>query len=358
MLSLSRSAALLFAGSLLALAAASQAKPEYARKEKKQCGYCHTNPAGGGARNPRGVFYAMHNHTFEGYDEAKVMGAQAETPKKSGPPAFKSAWKVEVPAATKRIGVGDVVGDKTTRLLALDDHNKLTVLNVAGGAPKEEASADLGDQGEKFVVGTFAKGKPAIVAVPGAIFYRDGDSVKKKAVADLTDITGTVRFVDGTENIFFFGGGGQPDVYAVDVDAEKPLLAGREMVDPASGGGVYSSIVAHLPGEILGALGVPEQGQKAGLIGLFDPRGEGKLYAWVPWNDKEVNTLQVTGMDALGHEGNGDFKPIWTSPKLAGRVLDASYGVSPRNPKQSGLFVLMATGEGGKGRTVEFFVLD
>jgi hypothetical protein len=354
----SRSAAMLMAGSLLALAAASQAKPEYARKEKKQCGYCHTNPAGGGARNARGVFYAMHNHTFEGYDEAKVMGTAGETAKKGGTPAFKSAWKVEVPAATKRIAVGDVVGDKVTRLLVLDDHNKLTVLNVAGDMPKEEATADLGDQGSKFVVGNFAKGKPAVVAVPGAIFYRDGDSVKKKAVADLTDITGFVKFTDGTENFFFFGGGGQPDVYALDVNADKPLIAGREMVDPASGGGVYSNLVAHLPAEILGALGLPEQGQKSGIIGMFDPRNEGKLYVWVPWADNGDNTLKVTAIDGLSHDGNSEFKPLWSSPKLAGKVLDASYGVDPRNAKQSGLFVLMATGEGGKGRTVEFFALD
>jgi hypothetical protein len=358
MSTLSRAALLAIAGGLLTLAAASQAKPEYARKEKKACAYCHVNPNGGGARNPRGVFYGMHNHTFEGYDEAKVMGAAAETPKKGGPPAFKSAWKVEVPAATKRIGVGDVVGDKVSRLLVLDDHNKLTVLNVATATPKEEASADLGDQGAKFVVGAFAKGKPAVVVVPGAIFYREGDSVKKKAVADLADITGTVKFTDGTENLFFFGGG-QPDVYGVDLGADKPLVAGREMVEPSSGGGVYSSVVAHLPSEMLGGLGVPEQGQKAGLLGMFDPRNEGKLYAWIPWADKDEYTLQVTGMDALGHDGgNGAFKPIWTSPKLAGKVLDATVGADPRNPKQIGIFVLMATGDGGKGRTVEFFALD
>lgn len=343
---------------LLALAVASQAKPEYARKEKKACAYCHTNPNGGGVRNPRGVFYGMHNHTFEGFDEAKVMGTAADAPKKNGPPAFKSAWKVEVPATTKRIGVGDVVGDKVTRLLVLDDHNKLTVLNVATATPKEDASVDLGESGPKFVVGLFAKGKPAVVVVPGAIYYRDGDSVKKKAATDLADITGTVRFTDGTENVFFFGGGGQPDTYGVDLANDKPLTAGREMVDPGSGGGVYASLVAHLPSEILGGLGVPEQGQKAGLIGLFDPRNEGKLYAWIPWADKDEYTLQVTGVDALGHGDPATFKPIWTSPKLAGKVLDVTVGADPRNAKQVGLFILMATGDSGKTRTVEFFALD
>ncbi len=357
MLNLSRSAIAVFSGSLLVLATASQAKPEYARKEKKVCGYCHVNPNGGGARNPRGVFYGMHNHTFEGYDEAKVMGTAAEPKKKTGDPAFKSAWKVEVPATAKRIAIADVTGDKTPRLLVLDDHNRLTIHSVTGAAPKEDASIELGDKGEKFVAGGFAKGKPAVIVVPGAVYYKDGDTYKKKVLADLSDVTGTVRFTDGTDTFFFFGGG-QPDVYAIDLTGDKTLTAGREMVDPASGGGVYSSLVARLPGEMLAGIGVPAEGQKTGIIGLFDPRAEGKLYAWVPWVDKEDITLKVTGMDMLAHGNGGEFKSLWSSPKLAGKVLDVAFGTDPRNPKQTGLFILMATGEGGKGRTVEFFALD
>src|SRR5258708_3168027 len=65
------------AGALALICGAAQAKPEYAMREKKACAYCHNNPAGGGARNPRGVYYGMHNHTFAGYDEAKVMGKPA-----------------------------------------------------------------------------------------------------------------------------------------------------------------------------------------------------------------------------------------------------------------------------------------
>src|ERR1051325_318626 len=107
-------------------ATASQAKPEYARKENKPCAYCHVNPAGGGPRNPRGVYYGMHNHTFEGYDEAKVMGTgTAVAGKKSGAPAFKAAWKLSVPAGARRIAVADTAGDKKTRLLVLDDPHKI-----------------------------------------------------------------------------------------------------------------------------------------------------------------------------------------------------------------------------------------
>jgi hypothetical protein len=42
-----------------------QAKPEYAAKEGKPCGYCHVNPAGGGARNAKGKEYEANGHTFK-----------------------------------------------------------------------------------------------------------------------------------------------------------------------------------------------------------------------------------------------------------------------------------------------------
>jgi hypothetical protein len=42
-----------------------EAKPEYAAKEGKPCGYCHTNPGGGGDRNAMGKKYEANGHTFK-----------------------------------------------------------------------------------------------------------------------------------------------------------------------------------------------------------------------------------------------------------------------------------------------------
>jgi hypothetical protein len=42
-----------------------EAKPEYAAKEGKPCGYCHANPAGGGDRNAMGKKYEANGHTFK-----------------------------------------------------------------------------------------------------------------------------------------------------------------------------------------------------------------------------------------------------------------------------------------------------
>lgn len=45
------------------------ARPAFARKEKRECIYCHLNPSGG-ARGFRGIFYKLHRHSFKGFDEA------------------------------------------------------------------------------------------------------------------------------------------------------------------------------------------------------------------------------------------------------------------------------------------------
>lgn len=46
------------------------AKPEYTKKEKKSCTYCHTS-AGSKELNDAGKYYAAHNHSLEGYEAKK-----------------------------------------------------------------------------------------------------------------------------------------------------------------------------------------------------------------------------------------------------------------------------------------------
>ena len=42
----------------------SYARPEFARREGRACGYCHINPRGGGARNQTGLAYARNEFKF------------------------------------------------------------------------------------------------------------------------------------------------------------------------------------------------------------------------------------------------------------------------------------------------------
>jgi hypothetical protein len=58
-------AAVVIAGVTLTVAPRhAQALPAYAAKEGKACGFCHVNPAGGGARNAAGKRYEANGHSF------------------------------------------------------------------------------------------------------------------------------------------------------------------------------------------------------------------------------------------------------------------------------------------------------
>lgn len=48
----------------------SYAKPDYSKKEKKGCTYCHVQ-AGKKDLNDAGKYYAAHDHSLEGYTPAK-----------------------------------------------------------------------------------------------------------------------------------------------------------------------------------------------------------------------------------------------------------------------------------------------
>jgi len=49
---------------ITAASAPSHATPAYAAKEKKACGFCHVNAAGGGDRNAAGKKYEANGHKF------------------------------------------------------------------------------------------------------------------------------------------------------------------------------------------------------------------------------------------------------------------------------------------------------
>ena len=58
-------AAIVLLAGLIGAPQSAEALPAYAQKEGKACGYCHANPAGGGARNARGKKYEANGHTFK-----------------------------------------------------------------------------------------------------------------------------------------------------------------------------------------------------------------------------------------------------------------------------------------------------
>lgn len=66
------------------MAMQANAKPAFARKEKKTCGYCHVSPKGGGARGFRGIYYASKKLSFNGFVEAKQAALAGVKPNSMG----------------------------------------------------------------------------------------------------------------------------------------------------------------------------------------------------------------------------------------------------------------------------------
>lgn len=315
-----------------------EARPEYAEKEKKECAFCHVNPNGGGERNWRGQYYGK-NKTLKGL-----------------PAQFKLLWKAEVPADARRVALGDVLEEKKHSVLVLGGGEELSVFGFEGDELKKTESVALGSRAAQFFVARLQKGKPAMIAVPGAIFYRSGGSFAQVKAPGLTLINGAVRFVDGEECVFFFDGMSEPSVFSADVTAENPLRIGPAMVLPEQGAGVYSWVVARFPSEAIAALGWIPEVTKSPALGLWDPRGDENLVAWAVWTDKDGSRLVVVEPGAV--MSGGDIKPRWSSDKFDGKVLDVTLGTNPKDNKTPGFLVLVASGEEGKQRRIEFWGLD
>jgi hypothetical protein len=60
--------AIIVSGFFLSLA---QAKPEYAKKEKKSCTFCHVK-MGSKELTDAGKYYKEHDHSLEGYQAAET----------------------------------------------------------------------------------------------------------------------------------------------------------------------------------------------------------------------------------------------------------------------------------------------
>lgn len=327
------------AGVLLVCGAASDAKPEYAAKEKKECAFCHVNPAGRGERNHRGQYYAKNKYSLVGL-----------------PLALKAAWKVEATAGARRIAIGDVMGDKKPRALVLDATDEVAVVSIAEDKLVKDAGIKLGPKAGGLFVGNLEKGKPAVILVPGAVHYRSGDTFATKAAPEMSSITGTVKFEDGEECVFIFADMNEPAVFGVDTTKSNPLTVGRGMVLPDQGAGIYASVVARMSPDAIASLGWPSEVQQAGVFGLWDPRGDGTLHAWAPWSG--ADGAKILFVDPAAIMGGGALKPTYETAKLAGKVLDVAVGKDPKGGKLTGMLLLMATGEGGKGRTLEFWAVD
>ena len=62
----------LAAAAILSSPGVSSAKPEYSRRTKKECGYCH--PKDSWDINEAGKYFRDHNHSLEGFKPSESGG--------------------------------------------------------------------------------------------------------------------------------------------------------------------------------------------------------------------------------------------------------------------------------------------
>jgi len=112
-----------------------------------QCGFCHVKPGGGGARNYRGLYYAMHGHSFAGFDdaaEAKAAGVEvgpdaSEKPASLTPPAAAATPAPAAPATPKSTAPA-TPAKKAGSAAAADKAHAAKVAYTKSMTPKNKAA--------------------------------------------------------------------------------------------------------------------------------------------------------------------------------------------------------------------------
>jgi glutathione peroxidase len=115
---------------ILLLSSPALARPEYAKKEKVDCGYCHVNIAAG-YFSYRGLYYRLHRYSFDRFDsvaEAKLAGVKPDSQGKESSPTNPEYPNVPVPAALDFV-MKDILGNPVR--LSRYEGSVIMVVNVA-----------------------------------------------------------------------------------------------------------------------------------------------------------------------------------------------------------------------------------
>jgi hypothetical protein len=343
------------------------ARPQYAIREGRPCAYCHVNPKGGGARNPRGEYYQAHKFSFDGYDEAAVMG-------KYLPSLFKAGWKDTVPANVRKVAVADTVGDGTSRMVLLSEGasseaRTVTVRKWNGTAWVDEFTADVPGGQDRLAVGKYGASGPAVIVKSGAMWFWNGKRYEQRPAPHALDILGTVALKDGAERLLLKEGA-SVKLYRVDTSSPNWLA---NPTDPLPSG---QTSFTEMKGrtEELEAIGLPEPLAAGGIIGFWNAPKPNAQYLYAVQivallEDKNPGSEKETGKGAQDFVLKGTenhitvvdprltaYKTLWQSEKLDGRVLDVALG-DPRSGAR-GLTVLTDKSPDGKGHTLYFFKLE
>lgn len=123
-----------------------EARPAYARKENKDCGYCHVRSGGGGERGFRGQFFGANGLSFGSFDEKRestIAGLSAGAEGRNSVPAISYSGNVAGPAS-QQIQLASLRGPVILLFLGKSDENsKAAVKSFAALAKAYGTQATL-----------------------------------------------------------------------------------------------------------------------------------------------------------------------------------------------------------------------
>jgi hypothetical protein len=371
---------------------AASAKPEYAQKEAKACQYCHMSASPGlividpetkerhvepFTRNNRGLYYADHNHSFDGYVERKVMGAGA-------PPVFHFGWRETLLDAPRRVAVADVMGDGKSRFITLNDKPGdktaavLTVKHWGGKGFVTDFTAETPGPSDRLEVGRYAGAdRPAVILTTQALWYWNGKTFVHLAAAQPLTLFGSTRLRDGSERVLIANSPTDVKAYEVDLKAQGADWLKNGVDTPGSNQVSWGDM--HATGEVFDKIGIPTVLGQGGVIGLWDVRKFGKTFLYHARinQDFEVKTdpankgkpqfemknqtwcVEFVDPNETGQSNARKSGPValYFTPTLIGAIYDIATE-SAKGDGAPGLLILTSDSADGKGRSLYFFPLD
>ena len=305
-----------------------------------------------------------------------LCGSKSESQTKPAnavrPPVFTFQWKEEFTDLPRRIGVGDVTGDGTVRLVMLNekpDNPKNSVLVIRkwnGRTFVTEFTAETQSAPDKLEVGKFAGAKkPAVILTADSCWAWNGKTFARRPAAKLMNLFGVTRAKNGEERVLIAAS-------PTDIKAYKVLLdgAGDFLYDPIES--PNSKAVSwgdmHATADFLGEMNFPALLADGGLVGVWDARRNNKTllyYSRVEGdfdlksekNKPKFTLKKQTYYLALNDPNAGLGSTLWLSPALPAPLLDVQ--IADAKPGNAAGF-LMLMGEPGhnKRRLLAFAALQ
>ena len=371
----------LCAAAFLAVCFGRQARAtvQMAESERRACQYCHLNGSPGSvdatlarqsaALNARGLYYAKHEYSFKDYVEPTASAAAPTA-------LFRSITRDTLPGNTRRVAVADVKGDRTPRLITLDekpdtrDSSVLTIKRWDGKAFVTEFSADTPGTPDQLAVGRFTLDSKTVILTSRAAWYWNGKTYTSKPSPQPINLIGTLRSRIGSgDSVLATDAGGDLWEYRVSIGAGGDVLTGGHPLKQLTGGDV-SRMDMHGSQEFFAKIQLQSAFTQGGILGLMTGGKSGRQLLYHAELDQDIDIKNPVGngkaqfvLKSQGWKVGVDdprqptLANHFYTPRLAGDIYDVATE-SAHGDGATGLLILTSATPDGKGRSLYFFALN